>query len=338
VDTLTSTFLAHLASANPASPSSPPEEPPAALPLLLQKLDVAARDAWPHLPVPATRFVAYLAGRVPPDHGDLAVALTEIHADDLYLACACVDALPGAVEAFRTRHRPVIAEVIRGIDPAPSFADEVEQILFQRLFVAETTNGDGVRDRHPRIANYTGRGPLAGWVGVAAQRTAISLRRGEVAQKRARERAINNRMSIDLDPELLYLKQRYRVEFEAAFERAVAGLSDRERTILRLHMVASLTLDAIGVIYRVNASTVSRWLAATRDRLSKDTEQDLRQKLHLSPAEFDSLARLVMSQIDLSISRWLQDPGQDPKGDPPTEPKTGTTTGTTTSKGKQHAR
>jgi RNA polymerase sigma-70 factor (ECF subfamily) len=134
------------------------------------------------------------------------------------------------------------------------------------------------------------------------------LRRGEAAQRRARERAMGERLSIDLDPELLFLKQRYRVEFGEAFERAVAGLSDHERALLRLHMVAGLTLDRIAVIYRVNASTVSRWLATTRERLSAETERDLRIRLHLSPAEFDSLARLVLSQIDLSIARWLQDP------------------------------
>ena len=94
------------------------------------------------------------------------------------------------------------------------------------------------------------------------QRTALSLRRGESAHKRARDRAIADRLSVDLDPELLYLKQRYRVEFEAAFSRAVEGLTDRERAILRLHLVAGLTLDAIGVMYHVNTSTVSRWLGS----------------------------------------------------------------------------
>ena len=324
MDTLTSTFLASLSPPSPSSPSIA-EELPVALPTLLQRLDAAARDAWPHLTVPATRFIAHLAARIPSDRTNLEVALAEIHAEDLYLACACVDALPGAVEAFCTRHRPVIAEVVRAVDPTPTFADEVEQILLQRLFVAGAADRNGKLDRHPRIANYSGRGPLAGWVGVAAQRTAISLRRGEVAQKRARERAIADRLSIDLDPELLYLKQRYRVEFEAAFERAVAGLSDRERTILRLYMVASLTLDAIGVIYHVNASTISRWLATTRERLSKETEKDLRERLNLSPEEFDSLTRLIMSQIDLSLSRWLQDPRDDA-----TDPKVDS--------GKQHQR
>jgi RNA polymerase sigma-70 factor (ECF subfamily) len=320
VDALTTTFLAHLSPAltrSLASEGGAPME----LPRLLGRLEVAARAAWPNLPLTSERFAAYLAARIAPDATDLRLALADIHADDLFLACACVEGLPGAIAAFRERHRSVVTEVVRGIDPSPSFADEVEQTLFQRLFVApaaETQDGrhDGTAHPHeraplPRITNYSGRGPLAGWVGVAAQRTALSLRRGEAAHKRARERAIADRLSIDLDPELLYLKQRYRAEFEVAFERAVAGLSDRERTILRLHLVAGLNLEAIGVMYRVNASTVSRWLASTRERLSAETERDLRQRLNLSPAEFDSLARLVVSQLDFSICRWLQDPKVD---------------------------
>jgi RNA polymerase sigma-70 factor (ECF subfamily) len=316
VDDLTSIFLAHLPS--PSSALSPGGDapvgaapPPDDLADLLQRLESAARAAWPALALQPERFAAYLAARIPADHNDLRLALADVHAEDLYLACACVDGLSGAIAAFRERHRGVVADVVRGVDASPAFADEVEQLLFQRLFVA----GDSDEAHPPRITNYSGRGPLAGWVGVAAQRTALSLRRGEVAQKRARQRAIADRLSVDLDPELLYLKQRYRAEFEIAFERAVAGLSDRERTILRLHLVAGLTLDAIGVMYHVNASTVSRWLASTRQRLSFETEKDLRLRLNLSPAEFDSLARLVVSQLDFSICRWLQDPAADPSSD-----------------------
>jgi RNA polymerase sigma-70 factor (ECF subfamily) len=307
VDALSSTFLAHLG--RPASTSG---GTPGDLPALLLVLHQAGCAAWPDLAVPPERFVAYLAARIAPDSADLRLALAEIHADDLFLACACADRTSGAIQAFRDRYREIVAAVIRGIDPTPSFADEVEQLLFQKLFVPGDPTETSVSAPAPRIANYSGRGPLAGWVSVAAQRTALSLRRGEVAQKRARERAIADRLSVDLDPELLYLKQRYSREFELAFEGAVGGLTVRERTILRLHMVAGLTLDAIGVMYSVNASTVSRWLSATRDRLSAETEKELRRRLQLSPAEFDSLARLVMSQLDVSICRLLQDPKVDP--------------------------
>jgi RNA polymerase sigma-70 factor (ECF subfamily) len=299
LDALTSIFLAHLPRPLAREVGIPPE-----LPALLARIEAAGRAAWPELPLPPGRFGAYLGARVAADGAQLGSALGDVHAEDLYLACACVEAVPGAVEAFRRQCRDVVALVVHGIDPAPSFADEVEQTLFQKLLVA----GAGAGEPPPRIASYSGRGPLAGWVGVAAQRIALGLLRGEAVQKRARERAVAEQRSIDLDPELLYLKQRYRLEFEAAFQRAVASLPDRERTILRLHLVAGLTLDAIGVIYRVNPSTASRWLASARERLSADTERDLRQRLRLSPAEFDSLARLVVSQLDVSVCRWLEDP------------------------------
>jgi RNA polymerase sigma-70 factor (ECF subfamily) len=316
LDALTSTFLTQL-----PRPAAPHGSAPQDLPELLRRLEQAGRTVWPGLALPPERFIAYLAARMAPDYTDLRLALADVHAEDLYLACACcavagAEAVPGAVQAFRQRYRAVIQAVVRGVDPAPSFADEVEQTLFRRLFVVEKRagGGDGDGGHLPRITNYSGRGSLAAWVSVAAQRTAFSLRRDEVAQKRARERAMADRLSVDLDPELLYLKQRYRAEFEIAFERAVAGLSDRERTLLRMHLVAGLTLDAIGIMYRVNASTVSRWLASTREGLSVETEKDLRQRLHLTPAEFDSLARLVVSQLDMSICRLLQEPKAGPPG------------------------
>jgi RNA polymerase sigma-70 factor (ECF subfamily) len=62
-----------------------------------------------------------------------------------------------------------VAAVAR-VDRSPELRDEVRQILWQRLFV-------GTGAAAPRILSYAGRGPLAGWVAVAAQRIALDLRR-----------------------------------------------------------------------------------------------------------------------------------------------------------------
>jgi len=291
VDSLASVFLAHRGSQSSDSPD--------VLSGQLGELDRAARAAWPALALAPERFISYLAARISTEASDLTLALKEIHAGDLFLACACTDGIPGAVEAFRAHTRAAVETFVRGVDPSPAAIDEVMQGLFEKLLVA--------RDGEPaRLTAYAGRGPLAGWVGVAAQRMALSLRRGESAQARARERAMSE-LSIPGDAELAYLKQRYRKEYEAAFANAAALLSVRERAILRLHLSGGLTLEALGAMYRVNPSTVCRWIAAAQARLAAETEKDLRQRLRLSATELHSLTRLVITQLDFSVGRMLQE-------------------------------
>ena len=293
VDALASAFLSQLPGG-----SAPDGAAAAALAPLLARLEAAGRAAWPGLAVASERFAAYLGARIPDGAADVAAALHEIHAEDLYLACACTEGLPGAAEAFRAHCRATVEKFARGVDPAPSFADEVEQVLFARLLVSS----DG---EPPRLAGYAGRGPLAGWVGISAQRTALSLRRGETAQARARKHAMEEQRALAQDAELAYLKRRYRTEFEAAFSNAVAALTDRERAVMRLHLAANVTLDAIAAMYQVNSSTISRWLQAARERLTADTEKQLRKRLRLTATELESLARVLASDLDFSVCRLL---------------------------------
>jgi RNA polymerase sigma-70 factor (ECF subfamily) len=110
-----------------------------------------------------------------------------------------------------------------------------------------------------------------------------------------------------LHPELGYLKQRYRAAFAEAFEGALGAITDRERTLLRLHLLQRLRLDQIAPMFHVDTSTVSRWLAAARASLLAHTREQLASRFEISSEEFGSIARLVQSQIDVSLVRLLAD-------------------------------
>jgi RNA polymerase sigma-70 factor (ECF subfamily) len=144
-------------------------------------------------------------------------------------------------------------------------------------------------------------------VAVSAQRTALSLRRKEVSAQARHRAAAAEELAASVHPELAYLKRTYRAPFVECFEAAFAGLTNRERTLLRLHLVSRLRLDQIAPMFQVNISTVSRWLAGARESLLAQTREGLGRRLHVSPGEFDSLARLLQSQIDVSLVRLLAD-------------------------------
>jgi RNA polymerase sigma-70 factor (ECF subfamily) len=75
--------------------------------------------------------------------------------------------------------------------------------------------------------------------------------------------------------------------------------------VLRLHVVEGLNIDEIGALFKVHRSTVARWIAAARTQVLTDARKQLRAELGLSAGEFDSLAGVVRSQLDLSVAGIL---------------------------------
>jgi RNA polymerase sigma-70 factor (ECF subfamily) len=110
------------------------------------------------------------------------------------------------------------------------------------------------------------------------------------------------------DVETAYLKDRYQAEFREAFQQALAGLSSEQRNYLRLHFVDGLSTRQIAALFQVNQSTAARWLAAARQALFDATRRLLRERLPLTDSDFAGLARVVYSQMDVSITSYLRAP------------------------------
>jgi RNA polymerase sigma-70 factor (ECF subfamily) len=274
----------------------------------LREILATATAAHGHLAVDEGRFLAHLARHIPAAPEEWLPALARIHAADLYLAFACADQVPGALAVFEGTCASVLDGALSGQATA-AFADDAKQLVREKLFIGGDPGGAEGDDpgAGPRILSYAGRGPLAAWVAVSAQRTALSLRRKEASAQARHRAAAAEEFAASVHPELAYLKRTYRAAFVTCFEEAFAALTNRERTLLRLHLVSRLRLEQMAPMFQVNISTVSRWLAGARESLLTQTREGLSRRLHLSPGEFDSLARLLRSQIDVSLVRLLAD-------------------------------
>jgi len=133
------------------------------------------------------------------------------------------------------------------------------------------------------------------------------LRRSASRRREQPEESGGPALGARLDPELDYLKLRYKTEVEEAIIGALAQLSDRESTLLRLHLGERMGIDALGTLYSVNRATAARWLAAARLALVAKTKEALQARLQLSERECDSMVALVQSQLDVSIVRRLSE-------------------------------
>jgi RNA polymerase sigma-70 factor (ECF subfamily) len=247
-----------------------------------------ARAACPDVRVDATAFEAHVDGCR--ERG----ARVE-HVGDVFVAWAAARGDAAALRHLERMLAPEVDAAARRVDRAPAFADEVRQAVRVRLLVAE---GGRVR-----LDEYGGRGPLRGWLAVAALRVALNLRR---AVRPAGPDVLADLVSGEADPELRHLKTLYRAEFREALEAALQALPERQRAVLRLSYVDGLKATQLARLYDVHETTAARWVARAAEEVAHGARRRLMERLALSASSFDSVARMVLSNLDLSISRVLR--------------------------------
>jgi RNA polymerase sigma-70 factor, ECF subfamily len=253
----------------------------------------AGRSAWPDVRLERAQLAAFVAER------DRAGSR---YPEDLYLAAGCRAGDPAALALFDKDLLATARGAIRSIDASDAFLDEACQRLRKSLLVGDI-------DTPPKIIDYAGRGPLRAWIGVAAVRTALMMRR---AQQRAREVPVEDEdwsgtlgLISTGNPELELLKRQYAEAFAEALQLAVAGLEPRLRTVLRMSFVEGLSIDEIGAVYAVHRATAARWIRGACDAVFDATRMRLAEVLRLTPSELDRVAELVRSQLDVSLSQLL---------------------------------
>jgi RNA polymerase sigma-70 factor (ECF subfamily) len=193
-----------------------------------------------------------------------------IHAEDLFLAAAALHGDQEAAAKLRRLYRPAVVGALAAINTTAPFVEDVEH----RLWHAALVGSDGTP---PELGGYTGQSALAEWVTGAARRIAQVIHARDAA------------------------------DFRGALTQALVGLEDRERMIYRLHVANGMTVTMIAKVYRVSDETIARWLAKARDSVIRETQRLLHGEVTLSPAEFESVAARVVSQLDLGVSHIMRD-------------------------------
>jgi RNA polymerase sigma-70 factor (ECF subfamily) len=265
------------------------------------RLDALWREAVaanPGIVVTPAVFAAALAERL---QAELAPteALAAIRGAELYLVCAASRGDAAALAAIEGRHFGDIDAVLARLGLADAVKDEVKQVVRCRLFV-------GGKGRPPRIAAYGARGDLGRWLAMVALRQAL-----ELVGRHQREVSMGDAFWEELpqragDAELERLAGLYRAELSQTLLEAVRSLTDRDRTLLRLHFDDRLNVDAIGKVYRVHRATAARWLARAQRTLLARTRAQLLRRLRLSHAEAASILRLVGSRLEIDLAATLK--------------------------------
>jgi RNA polymerase sigma-70 factor (ECF subfamily) len=184
--------------------------------------------------------------------------------EELVLARACAAGNERAWEVFMARYREKLYEVGLQITREESAGRELSDSLYADLY--GTGGRDGVR--FSKLASYTGRGSLEGWLRtVMAQEHVNRYRRqkrlvslDEETEEGTQYAAPTPTPVPTVDPRL-----------ESATDEALAVLSAEERFMLAAYYLDGRTLAEVARILSVHESTISRKL----DKLAKSLRKQI---------------------------------------------------------------
>jgi RNA polymerase sigma-70 factor (ECF subfamily) len=190
--------------------------------------------------------------------------LLTLRIEELALARACAAGHNAAWEIFLTRYREKLYQSALRIAREDSAARDLADTLYAELYGTGTREGERVS----KLASFTGRGSLEGWLRtVLAQEFVNRYRRTKRLVSLDEEGEEGSRFAAP-EPEPVPSPD---ARLESATDAALAALSSDERLVLAAYFLDGRTLAEIAGMLGVHESTISRKV----DKLAKS----LRKKI-----------------------------------------------------------
>ncbi|HZQ69079.1 MAG TPA: sigma-70 family RNA polymerase sigma factor [Terriglobales bacterium] len=216
-----------------------------------------------------------------------------LHVEELVLARACAAGHEKAWEHFLVRYREKLYEVAGYIAKEAAAARELADSLYADLYGTQAREGKRVS----KLASYTGRGSLEGWLRTVLaqeyvnqyrrQRRLVSLE--EESEEGTQYAAPQKEAVPGIDPRL-----------ERATDQAFAALDSQDRFVLASYYLDGRTLAEISRQLRVHESTISRKLDKIAKSLRKNIITGLR-KAGMSSRQVEEALQVDVRDLSINI-------------------------------------
>ena len=258
--------------------------------------------------------VATIAVRSGEDNGSAKEFLAGIRADELCLAVACENGDGAAWEKFETEFRHSMQGAARALTKDEAEAEDLVQFVYGELFGVRT-DGD---KRLSKLAHYSGRGSLGGWLRAVVYQCFIDRKRQtarfeQVEEASEFERLANNAamngngsLQVHLAAPDDLEDTRLRQATEEAITKAFAEMNPRDRLMLNYYYFEDLTLREIGLLMNVHEATISRWLAKAQREIKRKTEEILQRNYGLRRGEVGECIEIA-ARTELDVRKLIGD-------------------------------
>lgn len=268
-----------------------------------------------------------------PSNGEIAELLSQIQADDLFMALACAAGNERAWWEFDQQHRTYMERVARHLAKTDLDAQEVIDAVYVELYGTKVVDGE----RLSKFSTYSGRGSLRGWLRTVIWHSLVDLHRAghdevsldELTETVGEGAAHASFAVAPVDGEEAMLDQiergRYQTATLSAIDKAFSSLEPHEKLLLLYYHSDGMKLREIARLVecetsplrdwfqrrspsrdrdpssRIHESTVMRWLEKCYARVLDHFRQELETVHELRPEEIEVCMNLALQ--DLSGSR-----------------------------------
>lgn len=219
---------------------------------------------------------------------DIEEFVHDIRADDLCLIVACERGDEKAWEDLVANFDSTVKSAARKISSNNEDAEDLASSIWAELYGLRV-DADG--NKKSKLAYYSGRGSLAGWLRAVVSQLAVDQFRKtskfvQIEEDREFENLANEAANGDgnhfgsktENPEDLLTDKQTESDVSAALSAAIGELEAEDRLILKLYYFDDLKLKDIAATFGYHEATASRKLTRVQTEIRKGVEKQLKSR------------------------------------------------------------
>lgn len=241
--------------------------------------------------------------------------IDEMQADDLCLIIACEHGDEKAWNDLVERFTATVRSAARSASANEDAAEDLAQSIWAELYGLRVKK-DGMPAS--KLAYYSGRGSLAGWLRAVVAQLAVDTFRKQSRLVQTEEDADLDRLARDAsvaegqpvlagipNPEESMSNRFAQTDMQNALSTAVQELAAEDRLLVKLYYFDNLRLREAGAVLGVHEATASRRLARIQTDLRKRVAKILIDERGWTQAETEKSFAEVAQSMDTDVEALL---------------------------------
>jgi RNA polymerase sigma-70 factor, ECF subfamily len=252
-------------------------------------------------------------------HNEITKFIDDMQADDLCLIIACERGDESAWTDLVERFTPTVRSAARTASSNEDAAEDLAQSIWAELYGLRTRK-DGMPAS--KLAYYSGRGSLAGWLRAVVGQLAVDVFRKQSRLVQTEEDTDLDRLARDTQiaqgqpmlagvatPEESISNRLAQNDMQRALNKAVQELPAEDRLLVKLYYFDNLRLREAGAVLGVHEATASRRLTRIQTDLRKQVTKILIDERGWTPAETEKSFAEVAQHLDTDLEALLSKEG-----------------------------
>jgi RNA polymerase sigma-70 factor (ECF subfamily) len=241
--------------------------------------------------------------------------IDELQADDICLIIACERGDEKAWNELVERFTPTVRSAARSASSNEDAAEDLAQSIWAELYGLRAKK-DGMPAS--KLAYYSGRGSLAGWLRAVVAQLAVDTFRKQSRLVQTEEDTDLDRLARDANvsegqpvlagtatPEESLSNRFAQNDMQQALNRAVQELGAEDRLLVKLYYFDNLRLREAGAVLGVHEATASRRLTRIQTDLRKRVTKILIDERGWTQAETEKSFAEVAQHLDTDLEGLL---------------------------------